>query len=442
MKDLCVIGLGYIGLPTAAVFAEAGLTVAGVDTDPHRVASVNAGAALPDEPGLDAAITRAVASGRLVAASEPVPARAYIIAVPTPLGNARTPGLNHVRSATAAIARVLTPGNLVILESTVPVGTTRRVAGWLAQARPDLTIAGRKGCEMPVVHVAHCPERVLPGRILAELRENDRIIGGLCPGSADKAARLYSRIARGHCHLADAETAEMAKLAENAFRDVNIAFANELAQIAEVHDIDPRALIRLANQHPRVDILDPGPGVGGHCIAVDPWFLAASAPGRARLIHAARAVNDARPSQVAAQAAGMAAGMEAPTIACFGLAYKRDVGDLRESPAVEVTRLLAGLRLGPVVAVEPHISALPSCLEGVELASTAEALSRADLAVLLVDHQAFRDIPPSALAKARILDTRGIWSPHPRGAIATAQPMAAASPPAAPDLEPAIARSA
>jgi len=416
-SDLCVVGLGYIGLPTAVVFATAGLAVTGVDIDPMRVETINAGQAPMSEPGLSEALGRAVASGRLAAITAPARADAFIIAVPTPLGPGKRPDLSHVWAATEALAPVLMPGNLVILESTVPPGTTDEMAARLAGARPDLVIAPATGATPPV-RLAHCPERVLPGKILAELRTNDRIVGGLSPSCASAAARLYARILDGRCHLTDARTAEATKLAENAFRDVNIAFANELDLICRQLGVDARTMIRLANRHPRVDILSPGPGVGGHCIAVDPWFLAAAAPRSARLIRAARAINDARPGEVATRAAGMVSDLDAPVIACFGLAYKADIGDLRESPAVEACQMLAGLNLGPVLAVEPYLEApaspsaprLPAGLGNVELVGMREALARADLAVLLVDHRCFRALPPRALGGIRILDTRGIWS--------------------------------
>lgn len=410
--DLCVVGLGYIGLPTAAVFAAAGLSVLGVDVDPGRVANVNAGKSDFGEDGLDTVLAQAVAQGRLRAADRPVSAKAYIIAVPTPLSAGKQPDLRHVHAAADAIAPFLSAGALVVLESTVPIGATASLAAQLSALRPDLRLPGDPDGIVDVL-VAHCPERVLPGQILTELRQNDRVIGGLDDPSAVAAADLFGQISTGACHITDAATAEMTKLAENAYRDVNIAYANELATIAEAQGIDPRAVIALANRHPRVDILNPGPGVGGHCIAVDPWFLAASARGRARMIPMARTVNDARPSQIAAQVSEMTDGMKDPVIACFGLAYKRDVADLRESPAVEVVRLLAGLHPGRVLAVEPNIRQLPPELaipaHGVALVDADCALAEADIAVLLVDHTDFAGMARDLHGK-KWVDTRGLWT--------------------------------
>ena len=409
--DLCVIGLGYVGLPTAAVFAAAGLRVAGVDIDADRVDRINAGCSELAEPGLDRMLRRAVQTGRLIARDHPVRARTSIIAVPTPLQADKTPDLRAVHAAGDALAPLLEPGSTVILESTVPVGATRQLAERMAKARPDLSFPGSGPAD---VCVAHCPERVLPGRVLTELRNNDRVIGGLDTASAEAAADLFRRILAGDCLLTDAETAEMTKLAENAFRDINIAFANELETIADTQGIDARTVIALANRHPRVDILEPGPGVGGHCIAIDPWFLAASGHGRSRLIPMARMVNDARPAQIAARAAELVEDLDRPVIACFGLTYKRDVKDLRESPALTVVGHLARQNLGPVLVVDPNVETLPSITECVHFVSAAEAIARADLAVLLVDHTEFTGLEATFPDDMRRLDTRGLWSPAPR----------------------------
>jgi len=410
-ERICVVGLGYIGLPTALLFAGAGREVLGVDIDPGRRAAIAAGRAPFAEPGLDARLARAVGAGLLQVAPAPARSAAFLIAVPTPLGPGQKPDLGHVRAAAEAIAPHLSQGALVILESTVPVGTTARLAAWLADLRPDLGFPGEAGAPADVA-IAHCPERVLPGRILAELVANDRVIGGLDRASAEAAAALYAPIVEGACHLTDAATAEMAKLAENAYRDVNIAFANELALIADRVGVDVWDAIGLANRHPRVDILKPGPGVGGHCIAIDPWFLAAAAPGAAQLIRTAREINDARPLWVAERAATMVGDLPRPAIACLGLAYKADVDDLRESPALEVVRHLAARARGPILVAEPHIDALPpalSGLPGVHLRPAAAALAEADLAVLLVDHGAFRSLPLPDGDGPRLFDTRGVW---------------------------------
>lgn len=419
LRDVCVIGLGHIGLPTALLFAEAGMTVAGVDTDPERVAMVNAARNPIGEAGLDTMLFASVAAGKLVAVKQPVRARAYLIAVPTPLTPAKRPDLTHLWEAAAAIADVLMPGAIVVLESTSPIGTTEKLSALLSRLRPDLGFPGDEATGNPV-QIAYCPERVLPGRIIEELRQNDRVIGGVDGASAVAAAGLYHRIVRGQCHLTDARTAEMTKLAENAYRDVNIAFANELAAIAEANQINPRAIIAMANHHPRVDILNPGPGVGGHCIAVDPWFLADAANGSARLIPSARAVNDGRPGQIADQAIAATRSMHEPVIACFGLTYKADVADLRESPAVKVVEHLLERQAGNVLAVDPNVQSLPDAIADAELVEAGEALVRADLLILLVDHAVFKHLPVASVDGLKILDTRGLWTVPDKPRSATA----------------------
>lgn len=412
-RRIGVVGLGYTGLPTAAVFAAAGLEVIGVDTDPRVRAAIAEGRPPFGEPDLAALLRRVVEAGKLRALAAPEPAEAFIIAVPTPLrpGAAMPqPDLRHVEAAAAAIAPVLAPGTLVVLESTVPVGTTARLAAQLAAARPDLAFPQQAG-ELAEVQIAHCPERVLPGRILQEVVHNPRLIGGLTRRCAQRAAALYGIIARGPREVTTAPMAELAKLAENAFRDVNIAFANEIAAICDRHGLDPWEAIRLANLHPRVQILEPGPGVGGHCIAVDPWFLAATNPEEARLIRLARAINDARPAEVCARVRAAAAGFARPVIACLGLAYKRDVDDLRGSPAVEILRRLAEEGIGELLPVEPHIAALPADLAalGLVLHDFDRALARADIVLLLVDHAGFRQVDRALLAGRIVIDTRGAW---------------------------------
>ncbi len=420
IERVLVVGLGYVGLPTAAILAENGVAVLGVDVEPRVVDSINAGRPHFGEPDLDALVRRVVESGGLRASLAPAPADAIILAVPTPLvgrGEAGRPDLSHVEAAACAVAPVLGDGNLVVIESTVPVGTTERVAALLAELRPDLTFPQTAG-EAAQVQVAHCPERVLPGRILHEVVHNPRVIGGMTRRCAERAAALYRIVARGECHLTDARTAELAKLAENACRDVNIAFANELSLVCDAQRIDVRALIRLANLHPRVSILSPGPGVGGHCVAVDPWFIVATNPGEARLIRQARLVNDGMPDLVcrgvAERAAGLlegAAGLREPVIACLGLSYKRDVDDLRESPAVRIVRTLAEQQVGELLVVEPHVPALPRELSGfgLELHDLDHALERADIVLLLVDHAAFVRVERDALRDKLVIDTRGAW---------------------------------
>lgn len=414
---VAVLGLGYVGLPTAVVLARAGLDVVGVDIDPRTVASVNAGVVPFVEPDLDDALREVVGRGRLRAGGDVPPADVFVIAVPTPVAADRTADLSYVEAAADAVARVLRGGELVVLESTSPPGTTRRLAGRLLAARPDLAMAGT-GDGRPEISVAHAPERVLPGRVLAELVTNDRVVGGITPRCARRTAELYRLTSSGEIVETDAVTAELAKLAENSFRDVNIAFANELAAVSDELGVDVWELIEITNRHPRVDILRPGPGVGGHCIAVDPWFVVAAAPGRTRLIRTAREVNDARPAEVAdrvvAALDGVAARAGGPrTVACLGLAYKRDIDDLRESPAVEATAILAERLAGHarVLAVEPHVEGLPGRLAalGVEPAGLDEAVAAADAVVLLVDHSAFAGVSAADLAGKAVVDTRGLW---------------------------------
>ncbi|UER55660.1 UDP-N-acetyl-D-mannosamine dehydrogenase [Kineosporiaceae bacterium SCSIO 59966] len=420
---LVVVGLGYIGLPTAAAFATQGLDVVGVDVNPATVEAVNRGEVPFVEPDLGVAVSGAVRLGRLSASTDVPAADTYILAVPTPLQADRTADLSAVRAATDALAPRLRGGELVILESTSPPGTTEQIGHWLAEARPDLAVAGvtadRSGD--PVL-LAHCPERVLPGRIMIEIVTNDRVIGGVTPEAAERAAAVYRLIVQGRLLLTDARTAELSKLAENAYRDVNIAFANELARVCERLGVDPWEMIDLANRHPRVNILRPGPGVGGHCIAVDPWFVVAAAPEDATLIRTARQINDDQPGRVAAHVATLVAqaardgaagrGGRPVRVAALGLAFKANVDDLRESPAVDVVERLRGLVDAPIDVVEPHVAALPAelaGLDGVELVDLPTALGRADVVVLLVDHDEFREVPAEALGRALVHDTRGLW---------------------------------
>ena len=418
-RGIAVIGLGYIGLPTSAAIGMQGVLVRGVDTNPATVEAINRGRVPIVEPDLDVAVAGAHARGNLVATLEVPNADAFLIAVPTPFTEGHLPDLSYVRAAAEAIAPRLRGGEVVILESTSPPGTTRMVCEWIAAARPDLKLP-HEAPDHPDVHIAHCPERVLPGRIMIELVTNDRVVGGITPECARRAAQVYALFCKGEILLADAESAEMAKLVENSFRDVNIAFANELAAVSEHMGLDVWEVIRLANKHPRVNVLAPGPGVGGHCIAVDPWFIVAAAPEQARLIRTAREINDARP--LAVVDATSAATPEGGTVACLGLAFKANVDDLRESPSVDVVRMLAASRPDvQILAVEPHVSSLPSELQdvtNVRLADAVEAVNRSDTAVLLVDHRAFKALDPVLLATKSLIDTRGMWrdlTPDSRG---------------------------
>ena len=412
---IAVLGLGYIGLPTAAVFAAGGIDVLGVDVDPRVVETINRGKPHFGEPNLDALVRRVVEAGKLRASLELEPADAFIIAVPTPLrghgdGADAQPDISYVEAAARAVAPVLGAGNLVILESTSPVGTTERMAAILAELRPDLTFPQQRG-ELADVQVAHCPERVLPGRILEEVVNNARVIGGMSRKCAQRALGLYRIVVRGDCRVTNARTAELAKLTENAYRDVNIAFANELSVICHRLKVNVWDLIALANLHPRVNILSPGPGVGGHCIAVDPWFIVATNPEEAKLIRLSRQINDAKPEFVCARVRERAAALKRPVIACLGLSYKKDVDDLRESPAVDIVRRLAQEEVGELLVVEPHISKLPPELAafGLELHDFDQALERANLVLLLVDHMSFLEVDRDVLKDKFVIDTRGAW---------------------------------
>lgn len=409
ISKVSVVGLGYIGLPTAAVFASRKIQVIGVDVNKHCVDTINRGQIHIVEPDLDMVVHAAVTEGYLRASTKPEPADAFLIAVPTPFKDDFTPDLSYIKSASKAIAPVLKSGDLVILESTSPVGATEQMSAWLAESRPDLSFPQTAG-EASDIRVAHCPERVLPGHVLRELVQNDRVIGGMTARCSEAAKALYKTFVEGECVVTSARTAEMCKLTENSFRDVNIAFANELSIICEKLGVNVWELIQLANRHPRVSILQPGPGVGGHCIAVDPWFIVDSAPNEARLIRTAREVNDSKPRFVIDQVVAAAKGLQNPLIACFGLAFKANIDDLRESPAVEIVAQLAERNVGRVVAVEPNIHKLPKQLaENIELISIETALEQADIIVLLVDHEAFRCAVGRQRVDAVVIDTRGFF---------------------------------
>ena len=414
---ISMVGLGYIGLPTAALFAAHGNRVIGVDVSQRVVDTINAGKIHIVEPELDGLVHKAVADGMLSATRDPEPADAFIIAVPTPFKENHEPDLSYIRSAAEMIAPVLEKGNLVILESTSPIGATLQMAEWLAAARPDLSFPQTAG-NAADVQVAHCPERVLPGQVVRELVENDRIIGGMSDKATEMATAMYKLVVRGDCVATDAKTAEMCKLVENSSRDVQIAFANELSVICDKFGIDVWELIRLANRHPRVNILQPGAGVGGHCIAVDPWFIVASAPDEARLIHAARLGNDAKPGWVLEK--GKAAVMDVlartPSramadirVACLGLAFKPDIDDLRESPALDITRRFGELGC-QVLAVEPHVDELPDRLGAlpIRLVSLDEALAEADVICVLVKHSAFAGLKDRLPEATPLVDVVGL----------------------------------
>lgn len=411
---ISVIGLGYIGLPTAAAFASRRKKVIGVDVNQQTVETVNEGKIHIVEPELDIVVRAAVTEGYLKATITPEPADAFLIAVPTPFKDGNQPDLSYIETATKAIAPVLKVGDLIVLESTSPVGATEQLAKWLAVERPDLTFPQEHG-ESSDIRIAHCPERVLPGHVMRELVENDRVIGGMTPKCSQAAVDLYKVFVAGKCVVTNARTAEMAKLTENSFRDVNVAFANELSIICDKLDINVWELIALANRHPRVNILQPGPGVGGHCIAVDPWFIVSKNPEEARLIRSARKVNDSKPRWVINKVKLAIAdclqvspnkALVDITIACYGLAFKPDIDDLRESPAFDIALAINSMHSGRTIAIEPNIKDLPMSMQTVDLVGLDEALSCADIHVMLVDHKEFKSIsPPNEF----VVDTKGIW---------------------------------
>lgn len=396
MKSICVIGLGYIGLPTASLLATKGYKVTGVDISSKVVDTINEGKIHIVEPDLDILVKSAVNSGNLTASLTPVQADVFIIAVPTPFKEGKKPDLSYIQAATKAISLHIRAGNLVILESTSPVGTTDEVVANLL--RQDGHNVGNE------VYVAHCPERVLPGRILIELVENDRVVGGVNEASTNAAVEFYEEFVRGDVLATTAKTAEMVKLTENSSRDVSIAFANELSMICESERINTWEVIELANRHPRVNILNPGPGVGGHCIAVDPWFIVDRSPGYSRLIRTAREVNDEKPKWVLERVRACAEKFKAPQIACLGLAFKADVDDLRESPAHEIVLQMLQLDLGELLICEPNLKEHPDF----NLTSLDNAVQRADIILLLVDHKPFRALRAEQLKEKVVIDTRGI----------------------------------
>lgn len=393
---ICILGLGYIGLPTAAVLASRGYTIHGVEIDPQAAATINSGKAHIVEPELDILVRAAVETGKLRAHSAPTTADIYVLCVPTPLADAHRPDLSFVRTAAESLCPHVQPGNLVILESTSPPGTTEMVA--------DLVYRESR-LERGQLHFAHAPERVLPGRILREVVENDRIIGGVDEASTEACAAFYSTFVSGELHLTTARMAETVKLVENASRDVSIAFANELSLLAHTLELDVWELIRLANRHPRVQILNPGPGVGGHCIAVDPWFLVDCDPQSTRLIRTAREVNDQKPSWVVERVKRRAERLKRPRIACLGLAYKPDIDDLRESPALQIVRQVARIPDAEVRVVEPNLRSHAEFA----LASLEDALRDADIVLALVAHRQFKRIPTALLSERTVIDACGVF---------------------------------
>ncbi|MCK1424846.1 UDP-N-acetyl-D-mannosamine dehydrogenase [Bradyrhizobium sp. 182] len=411
---VAVIGLGYIGLPTAALIASRGLQVVGVDTKEYVVRTVGSGSIHISEPDLDGLVSKVVSSGALTTSSEPQAADVFIIAVPTPIDGNNRPDLSNVNTAVESILDLLRPGNLVILESTSPIGTTEGIAKRISERRPDLRV-GVNGHEDGAIYVAYCPERVLPGRILSELINNDRCIGGVTPACTRRAQRFYKMFVRGACVATTARAAELVKLTENAFRDTNIAFANELSLICDRFDINVWEVIDIANRHPRVTVLRPGPGVGGHCIAVDPWFIIDSAPDLARLMRASREVNIAKTESIIERAEALIDDHPYANVACCGLTFKANVDDLRESPAMEIAIHLAKKYGERIKFVEPNLRRLPPELADYRLGflSIDQALRTCEIALLLVDHDEFKMVPLAERRHLDVIDTRGIWQDMP-----------------------------
>ena len=409
-ETVSVLGLGYIGLPTAAVIASRGMQVIGVDVNENIVKTVASGSIHIAEPDLDGLVQKVVSSGTLKVTIKPEAADIFMIAVPTPIKEDKRPDLSSVMAAVSSIIGLLRPGNLVIVESTCPIGTTEQIAKQIIEKRPDLAV-GFADNPKNGISVAYCPERVLPGRILTELVNNDRCIGGVTPSCARRAQRFYKMFVRGACVATTARAAEMVKLTENAFRDTNIAFANELSLICDRFGINVWEVIDLANRHPRVNVLRPGPGVGGHCIAIDPWFVIDSAPDLARLMKISREVNDSKVMATVERAVALIEEHPYAKVACCGLAFKANVDDLRESPALEVAHHLVSRYGSRVKIVEPNVRSLPLELSkhGAELIELDEAIKVCEVAVVLVDHDQFKLVPLAERRHLAVIDTRGIW---------------------------------
>jgi UDP-N-acetyl-D-mannosaminuronic acid dehydrogenase len=410
IQTICIVGLGYVGLPTAATFAARGFNVIGVDVNREAVDRINSGRAHIVEPDLDMVLGAAIKSGKLLATTVPGPADAFVIAVPTPITVDHKADISAVEAALKSIAPVLKRGDLVVLESTSPVGTTERAAALLRKLRPELKFPDANP-EQSDILVAYCPERILPGRTLRELADNPRVLGGLDRSSAARAKELYSSFCVGQMKMTTARVAELSKLVENAFRDVNVAFANELSIVCDSLGIDVWSVINIANLHPRVKILSPGPGVGGHCIPIDPWFIHQALPDQTPLIKAAREVNDGKPHFVAERIVKLAKRFRHPVIGLLGLSYKPNVEDLRESPALEIACSVAERRIGTVLAVEPHLNEIPLALAnypGVKLTDLTTAVRRADILAILVAHDKFRSLDRGAVASKIVVDTVGL----------------------------------
>lgn len=409
VHDVCVVGLGYIGLPTALVLASNGLVVHGVDTNPIVIDELASGKVSITEPGIQTLLTDALDAGAFSVSNTPLEASNFLVAVPTPLDKNKMADLSYVFDAVESIIPVLEGGEVIIIESTCPPGTAEKVASHIESARPDLSLEPELSNS---IYIAHCPERVIPGNTLLELRNNSRIIGGINEKSSELARDLYTTFCKGELVVTDATTAELTKLAENSFRDLNIAFANELSDVSQSLGINVWEVIKLANRHPRVQILNPGPGVGGHCIAVDPWFIHQAAPMQSPIIRLARERNDARPTKLVQSVLDSLESTNNARICALGLSFKANVDDLRESPAVKVVDELANALPNSIIeVVEPYISELPSSLtvhRNVSLVSTPADLSKYAAVIVLTDHEVFKsmEVPNPDL----VFDTRGMWN--------------------------------
>jgi UDP-N-acetyl-D-mannosaminuronic acid dehydrogenase len=385
MKKVCVIGLGYIGLPTASILATHGFDVTGVDVNSEIIEVVNKGGVHIKEPGLHAIVQAAISSGRLKIQNKPEKADIFIIAVPTPITKYKKADLSYIKTATKAIAPLIRKNNLIILESTSPPGTCKDV---LVPIFNSFNLNVKND-----YYLAHCPERVLPGYTLKELIQNDRIIGGINKESSEKAAQFYREFIEGNIYLTDSATAEMVKLMENTYRDVNIALANELAKISEKIGINAWEVVKLANVHPRVNLHTPGPGVGGHCIAVDPWFILEKNPSEAKIISLSRKINDGMPEYVVGQIKRLVEKIDKPKISILGVAYKGNIDDTRESPALKIIAELKKFGINYSI-YDPHVTKFKY-----KLSSLKDTLNNADCIVILTNHKEFEGLNPQEIIK-------------------------------------------